>query len=841
MTYLNYRLKRLKFFQNLNIGNKLNVGFGLLVALMLLVSALNILGNQQATAKINSTEQLRAPAALTSARAQANLLKMQAYIRNYLILGDSQSLADYQQTEQAFRDNLAELKRLSASWTDTASQRSLEQFIASFDSWQGLPEKLFALHDNPRENQRALRLARLEVRPLALAISSEVSTMIELQRKREPTQANLELLQDLVDFRFSFDAIITNIYAYAASGEPSFKLNFTPNLTFNAAAWDNLQNKRDLLTLEQQTSLDTITSDRQKVLELPFEIFAVVEGNRASEDLYLFRTELVPHANQMLALLDEITLNQQRQLQGELSAARQSLVNVQLQMLVGGLIALMIALMFGLIFREMIAGPVQRLTQTVEQISQGDLKALAVVESGDEIGTLATRFNEMTNQLRQTLQESNSLFQAAQAILGSMELDDICHNLISHFNGLVQADSMILYLVDHEQRQVVVRVEYGGIQEQAAKLDYEELQRGISGMVFTTKQPVLSVDAYDGIEPEATRVARLNVGIGALIVVPFVTKGMVIGTITALNQMGQRVFTSHDVDLLMALTTQAAAAIENIRLYQFAQQELIERKRAEAALQQANQDLARANADKDKFFSIVAHDLKGPFMPLLGNAELLTEMGDILPPAEVKEIGASIQRTARNTFGLLENLLQWARLQMGRMEYQPKQVDIFEIAAKSVELLSGNAVIKRIELRNDVNVGTWVYADENMLDTVIRNLINNALKFTPQGGQVRISASRELGIRNYELPTPNSQFLIPNYIEVSIADTGVGMPPEVKQKLFKIDQQVTTVGTGKETGTGLGLIICQEMVIKSGGRIWVESELGKGTTVRFTVRLDVSD
>ena len=256
-------------------------------------------------------------------------------------------------------------------------------------------------------------------------------------------------------------------------------------------------------------------------------------------------------------------------------------------------------------------------------------------------------------------------------------------------------------------------------------------------------------------------------------------------------------------------------------------------------LQQANQKLIQLNADKDKFFSIVAHDLKGPFMPLLGNAELLTEMGDVLPPAEVKQLGAAIQRTGRNVFSLLENLLAWARLQMGRMEYSPQLLDMSDIAIKNVELLSGNAAIKQIDLRNEVKAETWVYADENMLDTVIRNLINNALKFTPQGGQVTIAA--QLGIRNWELGVdsfviPNSSLLIPNYIEVSVADTGGGMSEETRQKLFKLDQHVTTVGTGHETGTGLGLIICQEMVIKSGGRIWVESEVGRGTTVHFTVQ-----
>ncbi len=256
-------------------------------------------------------------------------------------------------------------------------------------------------------------------------------------------------------------------------------------------------------------------------------------------------------------------------------------------------------------------------------------------------------------------------------------------------------------------------------------------------------------------------------------------------------------------------------------------------------LQQQYQDmqvlayqLAATNADKDKFFSIVAHDLRGPFLPLLGNLELMTEMAESLPPKDMKEMSAASHRSARRVFELLENLLAWARLQMGRMEYNPQQLDLGEIAAKNVELLLENAVIKQINLYSDIKLNTFVYADEQMLNTVIRNLTNNALKFTPPGGQVTIRA-QELVETGHALSLRSA-----NYVEVSIADTGVGMSEEVRQKLFKIDQHVTTIGTSKETGTGLGLIICQEMAVKSGGKIWVESEVGQGTTVRFTVRVD---
>jgi signal transduction histidine kinase len=318
----------------------------------------------------------------------------------------------------------------------------------------------------------------------------------------------------------------------------------------------------------------------------------------------------------------------------------------------------------------------------------------------------------------------------------------------------------------------------------------------------------------------------------SILCVPMMNQGVVMGFIYLENNLSTYTFTPERVEVVQLLGTQATISLHNVQT--IALQAEQERLRIE------NELLGKLNADKDKFFSIVAHDLRGPFTPLLGNSELLMEMVEELSPQDIKEMSTSINRSARAAFGLLESLLMWARLQMGRMEYQPELVILRKIAQQTVDVLGAVAESKRIQLVNNVAPEVVVYADDNMSNTVIRNLTNNALKFTPIGGQVTISA--QLGIRNEELGiknevTPHSQFLIPHYVEVWVADTGVGMSEEVRQKLFKLDQHVTTLGTGNEKGTGLGLIICQEMVEQGGGQIWVESELGRGTTVKFTVPL----
>jgi len=247
-------------------------------------------------------------------------------------------------------------------------------------------------------------------------------------------------------------------------------------------------------------------------------------------------------------------------------------------------------------------------------------------------------------------------------------------------------------------------------------------------------------------------------------------------------------------------------------------------------LEKQTRELEKLNEDKDKFFSIVAHDLKGPFTPLLGNAELLMEMAEILPPKEIKEMSASIYRSTHHVSNLLKNLLEWARMQMGRMEFQPTKVDIHDLVDKNLTLLAGNAAQKKIKVENLVEIDLYGYADQYMIDTVVRNLVSNALKFTPSNGKgtVKVSATRVD-------KEPGTEANYSSWVEVMVTDNGVGIPPENLQKLFKIGVHHTTLGTQKEAGTGLGLIMCQDMVERNGGQLTADSEVGKGSTFKFII------
>ncbi len=243
-----------------------------------------------------------------------------------------------------------------------------------------------------------------------------------------------------------------------------------------------------------------------------------------------------------------------------------------------------------------------------------------------------------------------------------------------------------------------------------------------------------------------------------------------------------------------------------------------ERKKNEESMTKLYEELKDLNINKDKFFSIIAHDLRGPFNNLLGFSKVLQDDLDILSKDEMREYSGYIYTSSRNVYDLVENLLQWSRIQTGRMEYQPIKIDLYEEIFKITELFRSNAIAKKINLINEVNNNLFVYADQNMLHSVLQNLLSNAIKFTNSAGNIILEAES-----------------LDDFIEISISDTGIGIKKDDMKKLFRIDIQFTNPGTENEEGTGLGLILCKELIEKNKGVIRVESIHGKGSKFTFSV------
>jgi signal transduction histidine kinase/ActR/RegA family two-component response regulator len=228
---------------------------------------------------------------------------------------------------------------------------------------------------------------------------------------------------------------------------------------------------------------------------------------------------------------------------------------------------------------------------------------------------------------------------------------------------------------------------------------------------------------------------------------------------------------------------------------------------------QANQELERTNATKDRFFSIIAHDLKSPFTALKGYSGIIEDSFDSLSKEQLRSMVNRISVSSEEAHGLLENLLQWALIQSGRIRVKWDVFDIREVMIEALDLAKVNAKVKNISLENEIHEAGWVEADRNMVATVLRNLISNSIKFTKaEHGRIKISGYREA-----------------EYFVIAIEDNGVGISDENLKKLFAKDIYFSQKGTGNERGTGLGLGLCKEFVVMNRGQIEVTSQVGEGT------------
>jgi hypothetical protein len=243
------------------------------------------------------------------------------------------------------------------------------------------------------------------------------------------------------------------------------------------------------------------------------------------------------------------------------------------------------------------------------------------------------------------------------------------------------------------------------------------------------------------------------------------------------------------------------------------------RKKAEEELRLKNELLKANSAEKDKFFSIMAHDLRGPMNGFLGLTAIMVDDIEELSAFELKEIATTMRTSAVNIYRLIENLLEWSKMQRGKINFEPQPMFLKSSLTKSIELMKDTANKKGIELRINIPDHNVVFADIHMLETIVRNLLSNAIKFSFKGGIIEISAQK----------TDNDM------MRIVVTDYGIGMPPEMVSKMFKLTENINRKGTEGEPSTGLGLILCKEFVEKQGGKIWAESSEGEGSSFIFTL------
>jgi signal transduction histidine kinase len=325
--------------------------------------------------------------------------------------------------------------------------------------------------------------------------------------------------------------------------------------------------------------------------------------------------------------------------------------------------------------------------------------------------------------------------------------------------------------------------------------------------VFRTLKPFLfSEEVYSHLL-EQGEVEAVGSPSPSWIGIPLQTPSRVVGVLVLQHYEKVNVFSENDVQLLTSIGSQIAIAIE--------------RKKSEKEILVKNEMLQIINAEKDKFFSILAHDLRGPLSAFVAATQILTEEIQTMGVDEIRDISISMKSSASSIYDLLENLLEWSRIQRGVMDFIPEKFNLLKEIGQCTNLLNEQARKKNIKIGYSVPENMIIVADRHMFNTVTRNLISNAIKFTPSGGNVQIEVEKN-----------NKN------IEIRIIDTGIGISPTLKDKLFHINEKTNREGTNGEPSSGLGLLLCKEFVEKHNGKLWVESEENKGSTFHITIPVE---
>ena len=393
----------------------------------------------------------------------------------------------------------------------------------------------------------------------------------------------------------------------------------------------------------------------------------------------------------------------------------------------------------------------------------------------------------------------NALYKISEAVDTSHDIQNLYKEIHFIVKDLMSADNFYIALYD-EKTNMVTFDYYVDLVDQPP--EPHKLRRGLTEYVLRTGSSHLVTKTDDEQLRISGEVELIGEPAAIWLGVPLKVENKSIGVIVVQDYENENAFSEKEKQILEFVSKQIALAIE--------------RKKGTEELKLIAEELKLLNANKDKLFSIIAHDLRSPFHGLFGFTEILANDFESLTKSEVKNISQELYKTVRQQFKLLENLLDWSRLQIGRMDFQPIRISLYEKVALITELLIGNAIKKNITIINEIKDNITVWADEKMLNSILQNLVSNAIKFTPAGGQILLSCN-----------------VIEDEVEIAIKDSGIGISEADLELLFRIDVQHSTKGTSNEKGTGLGLLLCKELVEKQNGRIKVDSKPGEGSTFTF--------
>lgn len=417
--------------------------------------------------------------------------------------------------------------------------------------------------------------------------------------------------------------------------------------------------------------------------------------------------------------------------------------------------------------------------------------------------------NLKKSEIENNLNDLKLITEIGREITKTLSLDKIIDTLHTNIKTLMKADIFGIGILNHDMNSLVFK---RTLEDSVILEDFSynlEDENHFAVYTFKSKESLIIND----FEQESTKffktvpLAVVGKAPKSLIYLPLIANDVTFGVITV-QSFKQNSFNDYHLYILKSLSIYISIAYANSNTYKL--------------IEQKSETISKANATKDKFFSIIAHDLKNPFNALLNYSFDLKENYENIKQGQIKNYIDNMYSSAKNLFNLLENLLEWARSQTGNIKFSPEILNLYELIYDNYFLIRNNVRDKEITININVDKSSKAFADRNMVNTILRNLLSNAVKFTPRKGLISVSCN-------------NNE----KYVEVKIEDSGIGFTEKQLQNIFKIESHESARGTENELGTGLGLLICKEFTSINKGEIQVENKKEKGS--KITIKLPMSE
>ena len=397
------------------------------------------------------------------------------------------------------------------------------------------------------------------------------------------------------------------------------------------------------------------------------------------------------------------------------------------------------------------------------------------------------------------------LIEITRLALTQSSIPDLFQLLANHMHKLLLSDMIYITIWDEENQKTIPIAATGAAGKKYAISEIRPGEVTMTASVIKAGKPLVAEDVFNTpyLSPHIAQQFPTKSMLGLPLIVDDEKLGAVL-----IGYSEPHKFTDEELEFGIIAANQIALIVHKTKLLD----QLFKNK----------EELTRINAEKDKLFSIIAHDLRSPFTALLALTRLIADESARLSIEEIREYAMSVDRSARNVYKLLENLLEWSQLQGGRVKFSPECIFLKKLAESCVRTYSDAANQKNIVIQVNIPKNLMVYGDQRMLRSLVGNLISNALKFTPDGGIISISAEQSSKKK----------------VLVKVSDTGFGMDQQTLKRLFKIDKKLHTSSHSETTGepsSGLGLVLCKEFIDKHKGKIWAESAPGKGSAFFFTL------